>query len=67
MDVLGLLSAIRDLEAEIAEWRTKNSQSNPGAMMDLRDMKKQLAAHQAALKKLTAPVLEDKKVSPDSQ
>ncbi len=65
MDLVGVLRAIRDLEAEIAEWRTKNSQSNPGAMMDLRDMKKQLATHQAALKKLTVKTAEDKKVSAD--
>lgn len=43
-----LLQAIRNLEREIADWRTKNSQSNPGAVMELRDMRKQLAAYEAA-------------------
>ena len=31
-----------DLELKITEWRLTNSQSNPGAVMELRDMKKQL-------------------------
>ncbi len=65
MDLDEHLRVIRALEREIGDWRSKNSQSNPGAMMDLRDMKKQLAAHQAALKKLTAKATEDKKVSAD--
>jgi hypothetical protein len=65
MDLVEVLRAIRDLEVEIAEWRTKNSQSNPGAMMDLRDMKKQLAAHQASYKKLIEAAAKDKKVSAD--
>ena len=54
MDCVALLRVINDLEMEIAAWRTKNSQSNPGAMMDLRDMRKKLATHQAAYKKLKA-------------
>ena len=31
-----------DLEREIEEWRSHNSQSNPGAVMELRSMKKEL-------------------------
>jgi hypothetical protein len=31
-----------ELEFEIATWGSKNSQSNPGAMMDLRDMRRKL-------------------------
>jgi hypothetical protein len=30
------------LEREIEEWRYHNSQSNPGAVMELRAMKKEL-------------------------
>jgi len=30
------------LEREIEEWRYHNSQSNPGAVMELRSMKKEL-------------------------
>ena len=37
-----LARRIADLEMEIAAWRTCNSQSNPGAMMELRTMKKDL-------------------------
>ncbi len=33
---------IRALEREIEEWRFHNSQSNPGAVMELRAMKKEL-------------------------
>jgi hypothetical protein len=33
---------IRALEREIEEWRSHNSQSNPGAVMELRAMKKEL-------------------------
>jgi hypothetical protein len=54
MDCVALLRAIRDLQAEIAEWRTKNSQSNPGAMMELRDNKKKLEKYMAAYEKLKA-------------
>jgi len=35
---------IRDLEEQIAAWSRTNSQSNPGAMMELRALKKELAA-----------------------
>jgi hypothetical protein len=33
---------IRALEREIEDWRYHNSQSNPGAVMELRAMKKEL-------------------------
>lgn len=33
---------IRALEREIENWRSHNSQSNPGAVMELRSMKKEL-------------------------
>jgi hypothetical protein len=33
---------IRALEREIEDWRFHNSQSNPGAVMELRAMKKEL-------------------------
>ena len=32
------------LEQEIEEWRYHNSQSNPGAVMELRSMRKELEA-----------------------
>jgi hypothetical protein len=35
---------IRVLEREIEEWRSHNSQSNPGAVMELRAMRKELEA-----------------------
>ena len=37
-----LARRIATLEMEIAEWRTCNSQSNPGAVFELRSMKKEL-------------------------
>jgi len=50
---------IAQLEKEIAEWRQKNSQSNPGAMMELRDMKRELdrllKSESAPLKQITKP------------
>ena len=36
------LDRIHALEREIEEWRSHNSQSNPGAVMELRSMKKEL-------------------------
>ena len=33
---------MRILEREIEDWRSHNSQSNPGAVMELRAMKKEL-------------------------
>lgn len=38
------LDRIRVLEREIEEWRYHNSQSNPGAVMELRSMRKELEA-----------------------
>jgi hypothetical protein len=35
---------IANLEMEISTWGAHNSQSNPGAVMELRDMKRDLAA-----------------------
>lgn len=37
-----LFDKMMELEFEIIRWGFKNSQSNPGAMMDLRDMKKKV-------------------------
>jgi hypothetical protein len=37
-----LISRMIDLEFKIVSWSLTNSQSNPGAMMDLRDMKREL-------------------------
>jgi hypothetical protein len=37
-----LFQRMMDLEFEIAVWGMTNSQSNPGAVMHLRDMKKEL-------------------------
>lgn len=47
-----LLRLISHLEIEIAAWRSKNSQSNPGAVMELRSMKKDLERAQQTLKAL---------------
>jgi hypothetical protein len=38
------LERMRLLEREIEEWRFHNSQSNPGAVMELRSMRKELEA-----------------------
>jgi len=37
-----LITRMLDLEYKIANWGVSNSQSNPGAMMELRAMKKEL-------------------------
>ncbi len=37
-----ILKRIFELEIKIADWGMTNSQSNPGAVMDLRSMKKEL-------------------------
>jgi hypothetical protein len=37
-----LFDRMIDLEFKIAIWGSSNSQSNPGAMMDLRDMRRKL-------------------------
>jgi hypothetical protein len=36
-----LARRLRTLEFEISDWGSRNSQSNPGAVMELRDMRKQ--------------------------
>jgi hypothetical protein len=54
-DVARLFFRIQDLELEIAAWRSKNSQSNPGAMFELRRMRKELDTLTAQFKKLTEP------------
>jgi hypothetical protein len=36
-----LKQRLHELEFDISYWRTTNSQSNPGAVMELRDMRKQ--------------------------
>jgi hypothetical protein len=47
--VVQLTQRLRSLETEISYWGTTNSQSNPGAVMELRDMRKQRAAVERAL------------------
>ena len=42
IDVKQLLRKISDLHLEINSWKISNSQSNPGAVMELRAMKKEL-------------------------
>jgi hypothetical protein len=37
-----LIEKMSELEYKIATWGLTNSQSNPGAVMDLRSMKKEL-------------------------
>ncbi len=37
-----LEARVRGLEEEIAAWRRRNSQSNPSAVWDLRELKKEL-------------------------
>lgn len=41
-EVNELLYQIQTLESKIKEWPQRNSQSNPSAMMDLRDMRREL-------------------------
>ena len=38
-----VLTRIHELEESISRWRQRHSQSDPGAMMDLRDMRKELS------------------------
>ena len=45
-----LLKIIANLEIEIAMWNCNNSQSNPGAYMQLRSMKRNLELAKQALK-----------------
>lgn len=49
-----LARRIASLELEIKAWGAHNSQSNPGAVMELRSMKKELAA---AYKEFHASIL----------
>jgi hypothetical protein len=44
-----VVTKIAELEAAIARWPSMNSQSNPGAMMDLRNMRKELQRFKALL------------------
>jgi hypothetical protein len=37
-----LLARMFELEIQISDWSFSNSQSNPGAVMHLRDMKREL-------------------------
>ena len=41
-EVKKLIERMSELEYEIAAWGASNSQSNPGAVMELRAMKKEL-------------------------
>lgn len=41
-DTKKLIERMSDLEFEITTWGATNSQSNPGAVMELRAMKKEL-------------------------
>jgi len=52
-----LVRRIFELEREIEEWRYHNSQSNPGAVMELRSMKRELAT----LKQAWLAILDDDK------
>ena len=61
VDPKALVSRIFELEKEIDEWRYHNSQSNPGAVMELRSMKKELATLQGAWR----TILGDKKPAKD--
>jgi hypothetical protein len=54
-----LTRRLRTIEMEIGDWGSRNSQSNPGAVMELREMRKQrdvlsraLAAAQQEAKKV---------------
>jgi hypothetical protein len=59
-----LVRRIFELEREIDEWRYHNSQSNPGAVMELRSMKKELTTLQSAWRAILdddkKPVAKDK-------
>jgi hypothetical protein len=44
-----LTARMLDLEYKITNWGTSNSQSNPGAVMELRAMKKELEKIKKAL------------------
>jgi hypothetical protein len=38
-----LFDRMIELEFDIAMWSSRNSQSNPGAVMDLRDMRRKVS------------------------
>lgn len=48
---LRLMRRILDLQGEICQWGSHNSQSNPGAVMELRALRKDLLAAQTAYEK----------------
>lgn len=48
---------IKEIESEISLWRYRNSQSNPGAMIELRELRKELEA----LKKARTQVINNAK------
>jgi hypothetical protein len=50
--IAALTGEVARLELEISAWRSKNSQSNPGAMMELRAMRKDLEKAKATLSAL---------------
>ena len=64
-----LTRRLRAVELEIEQWGSRNSQSNPGAVMELRDMRKQRDALGRALvmaqqeEKKAKDVTDDKKLS----
>lgn len=41
-----VLTRIEDVEDKIKSWKSKNSQSDPSAMMELRNLKKTLSTQQ---------------------
>lgn len=45
-----ILEKINELKSEIGSWGVSNSQSNPGAVMHLRWMKKEVQKLEAKLK-----------------
>jgi hypothetical protein len=44
------IDRIHALEREIEDWRSHNSQSNPGAVMELRSMKKRIGNAQEGIR-----------------
>ena len=57
---MALINYISRLEFDIAAWRSKNSQSNPGAYMELRAMKRDLERAQTILKILNRDAVENR-------
>ena len=60
-DVKQLLSKISDLHSDINSWGASNSQSNPGAVMHLRWMKKEVQKLENELFQLKLKQKETKK------